>query len=240
MTRELKRSQEEVAALERENACKEMARQVAHEIKNPLTPMKLSVQHLLSAYKDKSPKFDAILEKVLSTLLKQIETLNQIAGEFSRFARMPSFSIVHIDIIPLIREITFLFKDEHIKLEFLTNVSEAVIDGDEFQFKRMLINFIRNSIQANANIFIIRLEETEHHFELFLQDNGSGIPEEYRQKIFQANFTTKSGGMGLGLKLSKRFIEGIGGSLFLLDTSDNGTTFKIIVPKISTEECNNE
>lgn len=233
MIAELRKNEEDIASLERENAWKEIARQVAHEIKNPLTPMKLNVQHLLSALKDESPKLPNIMEKVLPTLLNQIETLNQIASEFSRFARMPSFKLEKMEIIPMIEEIVQLFQEEKIQLNQSFNVERAYTEADEFQFKRMLINLVRNSIQAEATKIDFDLHEESGQYYLRISDNGSGIPEEIINKIFELNFTTKSTGMGLGLKLARRFVEGIGGEIYVEESSEQGTTFLLKIPKIS-------
>ena len=121
MTKELQRNQIEHAELERENAWKEMAKQVAHEIKNPLTPMKLAVQQLIVSYRDKNKNFDSIFEKVSSTILNQIENLSQIASEFSRFARMPNYKLEEIDLLPVIKDTINLFADEKIKLDIQTS-----------------------------------------------------------------------------------------------------------------------
>ncbi|MDR3628100.1 MAG: ATP-binding protein [Ignavibacteriaceae bacterium] len=232
MTKELQRNQIEHAELERENAWKEMAKQVAHEIKNPLTPMKLAVQQLIVSYNDKSKNFDSIFEKVSQTILNQIENLSQIASEFSRFARMPNFKLTEIDLLPVIKDTVNLFVDEKIKLEILTSLNSALVEGDESQFRRLLINLIRNSIQAGANKITISLASDEEYFNLNVSDNGKGIPGNIKDKIFESNFTTKEKGMGLGLKLAKRFIEGINGSISLDENNGSGASFKISIHKL--------
>jgi signal transduction histidine kinase len=231
MKKELKKNQEDLAELERENAWKEMAKQVAHEIKNPLTPMKLTFQQLIAAYRDKAKNFDTIFEKVSETILNQIDTLNQIASEFSRFARMPKLNLSKFNIIPLISEVKTLFNEEEIKIYLDSKIKHTEIEADQSQFRRILINLIRNSIQANANEIKISLKENGHNYILFIQDNGNGILPDNQGKIFNANFTTKQSGMGIGLKLSKRSVESIGGSLELESSSGKGTTFKIVLPK---------
>ncbi len=233
MTKELQKNQIELAELERENAWKEMAKQVAHEIKNPLTPMKLAVQQLVIAYKDKTKSFDSIFDKVSNTILNQIDNLNVIASEFSRFAKMPSIKLEEVDLISSVHDISNLFSDEKIKIELDTNLNSALVEADKNQFKRTLINMFRNSIQAKANQIKISVAEIANEFELVVEDNGSGIPVEIQNKIFDSNFTTKQKGMGLGLKLTKRFIEGINGSFSLISSNSGGTIFKIIIPKLN-------
>ncbi len=230
MTQELKRNEIEMAELERENAWKEMAKQVAHEIKNPLTPMKLAVQQLIISYKDKNKNFDEIFEKVSKTVLNQIDNLNVIASEFSRFARMPNFKMETMDIIPVIKDALDLFVEENVEINFSSDPEEAVVETDKFQLRRLIINMVRNSIQAEAEHLNILLKSDEEYYTLILDDDGRGIDEKHRQKIFDPGYTTKEKGMGIGLKLSKRFIEGIGGSISLTDKKEKGTKFRISFP----------
>jgi two-component system nitrogen regulation sensor histidine kinase NtrY len=230
MTQELKKNEIEMAELERENAWKEMAKQVAHEIKNPLTPMKLAVQQLIIAYKDKNKNFTSIFEKVSKTLLNQIDNLNVIASEFSRFARMPNFNLEIIDIIPVIKDALNLFVEENVEIVFQTDLKEAIAESDRFQLRRLIINMIRNSIQAEAESLEISLKKEEEFFMLTINDDGKGIDKQHRGKIFEPGYTTKTKGMGLGLKLSKRFIEGIGGTIALVNKAEKGTKFTITVP----------
>ncbi len=233
MTIELQKNQMELAELERENAWKEMAKQVAHEIKNPLTPMKLAVQQLIASYKDKTKSFENIFERVSATLLNQIETLNHIASEFSRFARMPNFRIEDVDIIPVTRDTVNLFIDEKIKIEFKTTLNTAVVEADSAQIRRMLINLIRNSIQASSTSIKLLINDEDDSFVIYVEDNGKGIPDLFKERIFDANFTTKEKGMGLGLKMAKRFLDGINGSITLQRSSHAGTLFRIRIPKRS-------
>jgi two-component system nitrogen regulation sensor histidine kinase NtrY len=233
MTRELRKNQVELAELERENAWKEMAKQVAHEIKNPLTPLKLAVQQLVASYKDKQDKFDSVFEKVTQTILGQIENLSSIATEFSRFAKMPSLKLEETDLLNDVKDTLNLFVDEKVKININTNLESAVIEADVNQLRRMIINLVRNSIQAEATKIDIRIDTDNQNYIIIFSDNGIGIPESIRDKIFDINFTTKEKGMGLGLSLAKRFLEGINGKIVLSDTSNMGTTFLITIPAIA-------
>jgi nitrogen fixation/metabolism regulation signal transduction histidine kinase len=236
MTQELQKNQIELAELEREAAWKEMAKQVAHEIKNPLTPIKLAIQQLVASFKDKSKDFDSIFESVTETTLNQIDNLGQIASEFSSFAKMPSINLEVLDFVPIINDTKNLFIDDNINIDFESEVSEAIVEADTSQLRRLLINMIRNSIQANATDIAIRLSQKSDDYSLILVDNGEGIDDLIKSKIFEINFTTKEKGMGLGLKLAKRFLEGINGKIHLVESGHLGTTFEIIIPKyISTE-----
>ena len=213
-----------------------MAKQVAHEIKNPLTPIKLAIQQLIAAHKDKSNDFDKIFKSVTKTTLHQIDNLSQIASEFSSFAKMPSIKLEILDFVPIIRDTVNLFVDDKIKIDFENEIPAATIEGDASQLRRMLINMIRNSIQANASHISIKLKEHPVEYLLIIDDNGEGIKNQHKDKIFEMNFTTKDKGMGLGLKLAKRFLEGINGQINLVESSRSGTIFGITIPKYNSSE----
>ncbi|MDH7603973.1 MAG: ATP-binding protein [Melioribacter sp.] len=229
MVAQLKKSQIELARIEREAAWKEMAKQVAHEIKNPLTPMKLSVQQLIAAYKDKSPKFDDIFDKVTSTVINQIEVLKNIATEFSNFARMPKLNVEKIDLKKVTEESINLFADEKLSIKYEMK-NEIYVYADRDHLSRTIINLIRNSIQADAKNILITAETEGEFCFLRITDDGTGIPEENIEKVFDENFTTKKQGMGLGLSMAKKFLDSIGGSIEIEKTSENGTTFLIKIP----------
>ncbi|MDP4192097.1 MAG: ATP-binding protein [Bacteroidota bacterium] len=230
MIKELKRSQAELAEMEREIAWKEMARQVAHEIKNPLTPMKLAVQQLIIAYKDKSPKLDMIFEKVSQTIISQVETLNNIASEFSTFARMPKLKVEDLELNGIVDDACNLFIEENIKITIHRDSENYRIEADRDQLKRTIINLIRNSIQASASRINIDIYQSANKVFLEFLDNGKGIPKEHRDKVFQENFTTKEKGMGLGLKLAKKFMESIKGNISIVDSSPEGTKILLGFP----------
>jgi signal transduction histidine kinase len=230
MTAELQTNQVEIAELERENAWKEMAKQVAHEIKNPLTPMKLSVQQLIAAYNDKRENFGEILKKLSQAVLNQIDNLNLIASEFSSLAKMPSLNIERFNINPIVMDTLNLFSDEKAEIKFSEPKEPIIIEGDKSQIRRMIINLVRNSIQADASLIEIIIKKQDANAILEISDNGSGIPLEFQQKIFDSNFTTKDKGLGLGLKLIKRFLESIKGEIALVESSASATTFKIRIP----------
>ncbi|MCB0730787.1 MAG: ATP-binding protein [Ignavibacteriae bacterium] len=232
MIRELKRNQTILAEIEREEAWKEMAKQVAHEIKNPLTPMKLSVQQLITAYNDKSEKFDSFFKKVTETILNQIETLKNIATEFSNFARMPKLKVEKINSADVILQSINLFTDENIKITFNNNSTNTFINGDSEQLKRAIINMIRNSIQANATDIELNLNDNNSNLELRVKDNGNGIDADNIERIFEANFTTKKEGMGLGLSMAKRYLKSTGADIFVEKTSSDGTIIIMTFPKI--------
>lgn len=230
MVSKVNQSQKDIAKFEREEAWREMAKQVAHEIKNPLTPMKLSVQQLMIAYKDKSPKFDSIFEKVTSTVISQIETLKNIASEFSNFARMPGINIERIDLVKNIHEALSLFHDEKIEIVLNCTETEIFINSDKDHLKRTFVNLVRNSLQAKATKIIVEIKLESKSCLITISDNGNGIPDNIVDKIFDENFTTKKSGMGLGLNMAKKFIESIQGMIIVEKTSPGGTTFLINIP----------
>lgn len=229
MVKELKRSQSELAEFERETAWKEMAKQVAHEIKNPLTPMKLSVQQLIAAYKDKSPKFDELFNKVSGTVINQIETLRNIATEFSAFARMPNPKIEKVNLNNLLKEATDLFSDEKAVIE-IEQSEQIELNIDKDQLRRVFINLIRNSIQADSKKIRIKIFQENNMVLISISDNGTGVPEDIVHKVFDAEFSTKQKGMGLGLSMAKKTIENYNGEIFIERTSNQGTTILIKLP----------
>lgn len=230
MVSELRNNQNELAEFEREKAWKEMARQVAHEIKNPLTPMKLSIQQLIISFKDKKSNFEEIFQKLSNTILTQIESLNQIASEFSRFARMPRINLGKVDLISVIRDTAMLFADEKLKIEIISSLPYANIEADISQLRRIFINLLRNSIQAFATQVSFKIINDDENFIIYIADNGKGIPKEVKNRVFEENFTTKTKGMGIGLKLIKKYLEDINGNIILAETSTDGTIFSIRIP----------
>lgn len=237
MVKHLKRNQNELAERERETAWKEMAKQVAHEIKNPLTPMKLSIQQLIAAKNDNSPKFDEYFFKITDTIIKQIDNLKNIASEFSNFARMPNIKIKNYEIISLLKQTFNIFNDEKTEINLITDLKQISVNIDSEQFQRMIINLIRNSIQANAMRIDVFVECDIENLIIRICDNGSGIPENISDKIFELNFTTKSDGMGLGLYLTKRFVESMKGSIQLIKFKNFATCFEIKFP-LADEQAN--
>jgi nitrogen fixation/metabolism regulation signal transduction histidine kinase len=190
------------------------------------------VQQLIASYNDKSEKFNTVFEKVTQTILGQIENLSSIATEFSRFAKMPSLKLEEVNLNEVINDTLNLFVDEKVKLNFTSDVESPIIEADNNQLRRMIINLVRNSIQADSDEIKIDLHSKENNYILTFADNGKGIASSDRDKIFEPGFTSKERGMGIGLKLTKRFLEGINGNIVLLDTSEKGTTFQIVIPSL--------
>lgn len=243
MIGELSVSAEKLAKSERESAWREMARQVAHEIKNPLTPIKLSIQHLKKAREDKAPDFDERLDRFSKTLIEQIDTLSNIASAFSDFAQMPGVKSQPVDIAELIGNVVMFYSgagtDMHI--DFINQTeNKAIVLSDKDQLIRVLNNVIRNAIQSipetRKGMLKIFLNKRKNQYEIRIKDNGSGIKDENRESIFNPNFTTRTGGMGLGLALSKNILESFGGAIQVEETSEEGTIFLICLPEYASAD----
>ena len=236
MVDELARSAELLARSERESAWREMAKQIAHEIKNPLTPMKLSVQHLQRSWEDNQDNWEKNLERITATLIEQIDELSAIANEFSNFAKMPKGNNVKLDLRERINDIIRLFINTE-GIEFKTvfkSKDKTFIFADKEQISRVFINLIKNAIQSvpEDRKGLITLEQgTDNGFAIIkVKDNGRGIPEKLGDKLFQPNFTTKSSGMGMGLAIVKSIIENANGDITYETNPDRGTTFIVKLP----------
>jgi nitrogen fixation/metabolism regulation signal transduction histidine kinase len=227
-------SAEKLAQSEREGAWRDIARQIAHEIKNPLTPMKLSVQHLERAWNDQSPKLPETFKKVTRTLITQIDILSELATEFSSFAKMPAPENELIDIQELLEQVVHL--QEHSFEGEISYFCEAnlTIYFDKGYLTRTLTNLIKNGIQAipEDKLGKIRIEAHKEgdHMHLWVSDNGTGINEEQKEKIFMPYYSTKVIGMGLGLPIVKSMIESGGGKLWFQTKEGEGTTFHVLLP----------
>ena len=244
MISQLEESALKLAKSERESAWREMAKQVAHEIKNPLTPMRLSIQHLERSLDPQSPDFKKALSNFSKKIIQQIDTLTSIANEFSRFAQMPKLQLKTTDLKDLINTTIELFKDvSHIQFYFNDHsLINAYIDGDKEQLIRVFNNLVNNAIQAISDdkqgIINIELKEEKNNFLIIVQDNGNGMSEKIKEKIFQPNFTTKSTGAGLGLAMVKQIIDSHQGEISFVSSIKKGTSFFIQLPILKNEATN--
>ncbi len=232
---ELEKSANLLAKSERESAWREMAKQVAHEIKNPLTPMKLSIQHLERSISDSPEDMKDRVKRTAKTLIDQIDTLTNIANEFSNFAKMPKANQQKIDLREIIESIIDLYKEENISIQFDNKCSEPInVLADKDQINRVFSNLIKNAIQAipdekKGKITISTYKENKQ-YKIEVTDNGNGIPAEQQNMIFTPNFTTKTNGMGLGLAMVKNIVENSNGSISFETSELEGTTFIIELP----------
>ena len=236
----LENSAHKLAQSERETAWREMAKQVAHEIKNPLTPLKLGLQLLDKSWRDKDPKFDQKFERFSKSFVEQIESLSNIASEFSAFAKMPDTRIESINIFEMLGQAVTIFRQmDNVNIIMQLPPSPFFVAADRDQLLRCFNNLLKNAIEATAEgrqcIININFLITSKNLLLTIKDNGNGIPENMREKIFEPNFTTKSSGTGLGLAFVKNSIENANGKIWFETSIGVGTTFYLNFPTESTE-----
>ncbi|REK36154.1 MAG: sensor histidine kinase [Bacteroidetes bacterium] len=236
MLEELARSADKLAKGERESAWREMAKQVAHEIKNPLTPMKLSIQHLQKVWKENHPDREKLLQNMSETLIRQIDALSHIAEEFSNFAQMPKARVQDVELTSVLTSVIDLFsKTPQMEFSFEHPQIKCFVKADRDQLERAFSNLIKNAIQSipEGRMGLIRIglgQGTEGFYRVSISDNGIGIPENQRDKIFRPNFTTKSSGMGLGLSLVKNIIDFSNGRIWYSSEYNNGSSFFVELP----------
>lgn len=223
---------------ERQNAWREMAQQVAHEIKNPLTPMKLNIQYLQQAINSNHPDIINLTKRVSSSIIEQIDNLNYIASEFSNFAKMPENKSERIDLKQMLENVVLLFSGNEI-LTISSNLppEPVIVFADKSQMLRIFTNIVQNASESipadrHGNIEISLYQEPDlDHVLVMVSDNGSGIPAELKDKIFDPYFTTKSSGTGLGLAMTKKIIELWGGRIYFESEPNVGTTFYVTLPQ---------
>ncbi|SEL61817.1 HAMP domain-containing protein [Parapedobacter koreensis] len=236
----LEQSANTIMRSERESAWREMAKQVAHEIKNPLTPLKLGIQQLERSWKEKDPRFDERFARFSESFIEQIDSLSLIASEFSEFAKMPDTQLKEVDVLDIINKAAEVFSNNvGVKIQILNHCGDDTIkiQGDRDQLLRSFNNLMKNSIEATitkrrCHIDVIIAYDMDGYVLIALQDNGHGISPEAREKLFQPNFTTKSSGTGLGLAFVKQAVEGMGGSIQYETYVGKGTTFFLRIPSV--------
>ena len=234
MIDDLEDSAERLAKTEREQAWQEMAKQVAHEIKNPLTPMRLTVQSFQKNSDTK--KGDDQKDKLndfCDTLIEQIDTMSNVATSFSDFATLPKTQLEKTDIVEATKKVVEIFEQNNISLE--TSSENIFIKLDKEQWIRVMTNLIKNSIQAIPHdrepIINVKITESLKTVKVIVSDNGLGVSKNNRDKIFEPKFTTKSDGMGLGLGIVRSIINSHRGKISYKSKSRKGTDFKISLPK---------
>lgn len=239
MVRQLEQSAEALAKSEREGAWREMARQVAHEIKNPLTPMKLSIQYLQKAITNGHGNVKDLTTNVASTLIEQIDHLSKIAADFGRFANIGNPQLEVFDLHAVLESLRDLYKtNQDVELHWQRLAGEIVIEADRTHMNRLFTNLLTNAIDACNNQPRCRIdiiEELEEDAILIqIRDTGEGIPEHMQPKIFTPNFTTKTSGTGLGLAICKSIVEQAGGKIWFTTEQGVGTTFFVSLPLADT------
>ena len=232
MVEMLDESVEKLSKSNKEEAWQEMAKQVAHEIKNPLTPMRLSVQIFQRTFDVNDENIHIKLDQFTQTLVQQIDTMSSIASAFSNFAKMPAQIGEKINIIQTIKLALEIFKEKHIK--FNSDYDDAQVSIDRTQIVRIITNLIKNAIEAcdtieNPLIQVI-IKKIKDRVLIEIKDNGIGISKELSEKIFEPNFTTKSSGMGLGLGMVQNLVNSYGGKITFKSKVNSGTSFTISFP----------
>lgn len=233
MVLNLEQNKIDLARSQKENAWREMAQQVAHEIKNPLTPMKLTLQQMeRSLLEDQLSKERAT--RSVDTLLTQLEILNDIATSFSTFAKMPAPNLVRVDLNQLLKQVVILYANHPGGVVEFQPRSAVFIMGDEPLLSRIFSNLVLNALQSSQEVtavrVYVRLEPLVNTVKVFVEDNGQGIDATLGDKIFMPHFTTKKSGSGLGLAIAKQGIEQCGGSITFRANAPKGTVFEVEFP----------
>ncbi len=240
LTLELDKSVNLLAKTERDSAWREMAKQVAHEIKNPLTPMKLSIQYLERTHKDNPEKASELIPRISATLVEQIDNLSQIAGEFSNFATMPQANNEKVSLNEVVETIHDLFrKREDMDIKMNEPIDDLYVFADKNHLVRILNNLLKNAIQAipddRRGHIAIELTRQGNEAVIRISDNGVGIPQDKKDKVFTPNFTTKSSGTGLGLAISSNMIESFNGRIYFESTEGQGSDFYVAIPMMKLD-----
>ena len=235
MCRQLEIAANKLARNERESAWREMARQVAHEIKNPLTPMRLNIEYLQILWDRKDAKFEENFKETLKCLLEQIDTLSKIATAFSDYAKLPENTPTSFDLAELLKSTIKLYDvEKNITISLSYNEKDAwTLYADKNNLSRVFGNIIENAIQAISSeqgLIKVILSKLGKKYQIKISDNGCGIKDDDKNKVFFPNFTTKSSGMGVGLSVSQDIVQRMGGSITFESEVGKGTVFIIDIP----------
>ena len=233
MVDDLGESAVKLARSEREQAWREMAKQVAHEIKNPLTPMRLTVQSFEQRFDPKDPKIKTKLGEFSKSLIQQIDTMSSIASAFSSFAEMPKQKREELNVIEVVKLALDIFHEDYIRYFHAKEILIAQLD--KTHLIRIITNLVKNAIQSVENIdnpkIEVKVKEDNGNVIINIADNGKGIEEIDKNKIFEPKFTTKSSGMGLGLPMIKNIVEAYDGNITFTSELNKGTVFTVTIPK---------
>jgi two-component system, NtrC family, nitrogen regulation sensor histidine kinase NtrY len=245
MSHKLSESANIIARTERDTAWREMAKQVAHEIKNPLTPMKLSIQYLQRAIESDPENAKPLIKKISATLIEQINNLSQIAGEFSNFATLPKASNEKIILNEVVEHIHDLFrKRDDMDIMMTEPIEDIYVYADRNHLVRILNNIVKNATQAipegKRGKIELKLLKSEKFAIVRISDNGIGISEDMREKVFTPNFTTKSSGTGLGLAISANMIDSMNGRIYFESIPGEGSKFFIELPLVRKDDFEGE
>lgn len=233
MVEELEESAVKLATTEREQAWREMAKQVAHEIKNPLTPMRLSVQSFERRFDPTQEDSKEKLKEFSNTLIEQIDVMSHIASAFSTYATMPAQQSEETDVCMVTQLALDIFNESNI--HYTEDATSLKVVFDRTQLIRVVTNLVKNAIQATApdreNKIIVAIKHDEEKVYLTVSDQGTGVHPDHEKKIFEPKFTTKNSGMGLGLAMVKQIVENFKGSIDMKTIYGKGTTFTVTLPR---------
>lgn len=233
MIDELEASAVKLARSEREQAWREMARQVAHEIKNPLTPMRLSVQSFERKFDPAEADSQVNVREFCTTLIQQIDTLSSIASAFSSFAEMPAQQNETLNVVKTVKLALDIFNENYI--HFIAEEDNIIAKLDRTQLIRVITNLVKNAIQAVPDVssprILVTVASEGDMVKISVADNGVGISDEVKDKVFEPKFTTKSSGMGLGLGMVKNIVETYKGNISFTSHKGKGTVFTVRFPK---------
>ena len=234
MVDKLEESASKLAQSEREQAWREMAKQVAHEIKNPLTPMRLTVQSFQRKFDLEDPNLKQKVDDYSKTLIQQIDTMTSVASAFSNFASMPAQQNETLNVVEVVEFSLDIFNEDYIQFESQKDEIIAVLDRT--QLIRIITNLVKNATQSipeeqDLKVVFVTVKEIENNVVISVTDNGIGIAEHNKDQIFEPKFTTKTSGMGLGLGIIKNIIENYKGTITFETEHGKGTTFIVSLPK---------
>ncbi|NCO64820.1 MAG: GHKL domain-containing protein [Flavobacteriales bacterium] len=233
MIDELEESAVKLATSEREQAWREMAKQVAHEIKNPLTPMRLTVQNFQRKFDPTDENIHKKVDEYSKTLIQQIDTMSSIASAFSNFAKMPAQQTETLNVVKIVKLALDIFNEDYIV--FSSDADRIIAKFDRTQLIRVVTNLVKNSIQAMPDSrepkILVHVKSKDNQVVITVSDNGSGVSEENKEKVFEPKFTTKTSGMGLGLAMVKNIVEMHQGTISFDSIPNKGTVFKVTIPK---------
>lgn len=232
MILQIKEQKERLSFKEKEEAWREMAKQVAHEVKNPLTPMKLTIQNFERKFNPSDPDIREKVKHLSKTVVDQIDLVAKVASAFSQFAQLPEKNNEIFDLNHEIKNIINIFSDE--KIYFHANKENIMIEMDKIYLSRIITNLVANARQARDDhrdtIINVDVEQRQKRIIILVEDNGTGIPENLYDRIFEPNFTSKTSGTGLGLTMVRKMVEDYKGEIFVKSELGKGTTFTICLP----------
>lgn len=242
MVAELELSRNKLLQAEKEMMWREMAQVMAHEIKNPLTPLRLSAQRLEQKYYSKSSDFDKVFSDSLEIINEEIDNLQTLVQEFSKFARMPSANFIHYNLNDQIKEIVTPYESK-VNIQLDLDESLPKFYGDKMQMKQVFVNLIQNAIQSikgSDGAISIITKYKSLKFIITIEDNGEGIQDEDLDKIFRPYFTKREKGTGLGLAIVKRIVSQHNGRIEVTSKKSKGTKFTIIIHLETSRSASND